>query len=237
MSPTDYYFRDPDFHKGQADAGYCGFFMCYLGGGMWNIISSICSEALGCREWTGMGDGYYRSIDSGVFSSYGTPFLKASTTYKVSGWGGGSEWPTPVIRAEVTVGVLPPADFKISSSKNKLTATIVEGLSANSDSATLTITNISQPARSINVSLSSALTSGLSGVSVFSYDGIDYNNSVTVSLAAGESKNVNFKLKSIPGATVPGNYSITVNSSGGNVQKTTPIIVKVNKITTEWREF
>jgi len=44
-------------------------------------------------------------------------------------------------------------------------------------------------------------------------------------------------LKSIPGATIAGNYGITINSSGGNAQKTTPINVKVEKITTEWREF
>jgi len=101
----------------------------------------------------------------------------------------------------------------------------------------LIINNISNPARSIEVSLSSTLASGFSGVSVFSYGGTDYNNSAAVSLAAGESKNVNFKLKSIPGATIAGNYGITINSSGGDTQKTTPITVKVNKINTEWQEF
>ena len=236
MSPTDYYFRDPNLYKDYADRNVCWTFICYLGDGKWDMISSFCSEALGCRDQIGMGVGYYRMIGVGAYA-YGTKFLTASTTYKVSGWGGGYEWPTPVIRAEVRVVVLPPADFKISSSKNSLTATTVDGLSANSDSATLIINNISNPARSIEVSLSSTLASGFSGVSVFSYGGTDYNNSAAVSLAAGESKNVNFKLKSIPGATIAGNYGITINSSGGDTQKTTPITVKVNKINTEWQEF
>ena len=135
-----------------------------------------------------MGVGYYRNITPRITSSYGTPLLKASTTYKISGWGGGSEWPTPVLRAEVTVVVLPPANFKISSSKNSLTATIVDGLSANSDSAVLTITNTSNPARSINVTLGTTLASGISGTPIFSYGGRHYGNSAAISLVAGESK-------------------------------------------------
>ena len=194
-------------------------------------------------EFRGSGAGYYRASASGnSYYSYTTPPLTKDTTYNIAGLdavaydSNGNMLNDKVLRASVTVKVVPKS-FKISSSKNSLTATIVDGLSANSDSAVLTITNTTNPARSINVTLGASLVSGLSGTPVFSYGGTDYNNSAVISLTAGELKNVSFKVKSIPGSTNAGNYNITVNSSAGTFQKTTPITLKVEKITTDWKEF
>ena len=133
-----------------------------------------------------------------------------NTTIPVECGGGGGGGPT-----------ITTSDFSLSPSE-ALLAVIVDNLPANSNKISVTVSG----APSGNVTLIADLSSLPSGA-VYKFE--------PSSLSTGKST---FKITSIPGSAKPGKYTIPIiGTDSDGVLRTINIILNIEKINTDWKEF
>ena len=134
-----------------------------------------------------------------------------------------------------TFTTIPVSDFTFTNlSGASLVATIVDGLSANSDSITIALNGTAVG----DVVLTGDVLSSMSGETVqFSLAGVsDWRNSLSVNLGSVYAE-VNIRVRNIPGNTSAGPFSVKIEGTDGSSTASLLVNLQVNKIISGWQEF
>ena len=186
------------------------------------------------------GSGYYASVGENNTTGQKTGKLSGDTVYKIQCQGRDSE----TIKAQTTVAVAKPvSNFTFTNpSGGSLVATIVENLSANSGSVALALSG--ETIGNVNLSAAIPAISGAKAQFATSADNGDtwsaWSDTPLSGIDISATPQIKIRTINIPGATATGTYNVALtakDSGAGGITKKLNIDLKVNKVTSEWKEF